>query len=190
MMSIHETEREIKRGDVYWCEFQYGTGSEQVGTRPVVIVSNDICNETSTIVTVVPLTSSFKRKMPTHTIVRATNKESTALAEQVFTVDKERIGDYINRCTADEMERIEKCLKIQIGVYDFEAEAKKRAYPDGVKVISRGYEFFRKKCECCGAVYEYTFEYTIGDHDETKCPECGYHNIHNSALGVECVERS
>ena len=180
-------EKDIHRGDVYWCEFCYGVGSEQIGKRPAVVVSNDKCNEFSHTITVVPLTSAVKKKLPTHAVVRATSKTSIALAEQVFTVDKDRVGDYINHCTENEMEWIDKCLKIQLGVYDYETEVRNRTHPDGVKVISRGYQFFRKKCECCGAKYEYTFDYIVGEHDETKCPECGFRNIHSSELGVECV---
>lgn len=181
-------ERQIRRGEVYWCEFVYGVGGEQIGNRPVVIVSNDKCNEFSMTVTVVPITSAVKKKLPTHSIIRATSKTSVVLAEQVCTVDKQRIGTYINSCTENEMEWIDKCLKIQLGVYDYETKTRNRTYPDGVKVISRGYQFFRKKCECCGAKYEYTFDYIVGEHDETKCPECGFRNIHSSELGVEYVE--
>lgn len=184
MSNNYDNEREIKRGECYWCEFVYGTGSEQVGSRPVVIVSNDKCNESSPIVTVVPLTSAYKKKLPTHAIVRVTDKTSVALAEQVFTVDKDRLGDYINCCTAEEMAWIEKCLKVQIGIYDFEAEARKREDEDGIKVISRGYRYFRRQCECCGAVYQYTIAHTQNGKTETICPECEFANSHSAEFGV------
>lgn len=182
-------DKEVRRGEVYWCEFNYGTGSEQVGNRPAVVVSNDKCNEFSQTITVVPLTTAVKKKLPTHAIVRATSKTSVALAEQMFTVSKDRLGDYINRCSETEMEWIDKCLKIQLGIFDYEAEAQKREVEDGIKVISRGYHFFRKRCECCGAVYEYTLAHTKNGKSETTCPECNYDNVHSSDCGVECIER-
>lgn len=179
--------REIKRGDCYWCEFDYGTGSEQVGVRPVVVVSNDKCNEFSPTITVVPLTSAKKTRLPTHCVVMATNKVSTALAEQMFTVDKERVKSYINHCTEEEMTSIERCIKIQLGIYDCGAEDKKPEKENGIKVISRGYRFFRRRCECCGAVYEYTLEHTEKGKSETVCPECEWANHHSSDFGVECI---
>ena len=148
------TDQQISRSEVYWCEFSYGTGSEQMGHRPVVVVSNDKCNEFSHTITVVPLTSAKKKRLPTHAICRVTSEASVVLAEQIFTVDKDRLGAYINRCSDDEMAWIEKCVKIQLGVFDYEAEKNKRNEESGIKVISRGYRFFRKRCDCCGAVYQ------------------------------------
>ena len=188
MDNIIDIDRDIRRGECYWCEFDYGTGSEQTGNRPVVVVSNDKNNEFSPTVTVVPLTASFKKKLPTHALVRATSRTSVALAEQMFTVDKDRIGSYINRCSDDEISWIERCIKIQLGIYDYEAEKQKREEENGIKVISRGYRFFRRRCECCGAVYEYTIANTEKGKSETICPECEFANSHCAEFGVECVE--
>lgn len=42
-------ERIIKRGDIYYAELNPVIGSEQGGTRPVLIISNDIGNRHSPI---------------------------------------------------------------------------------------------------------------------------------------------
>ena len=183
--NIMSEESEFLRGEVYWCEFNYGVGSEQVGKRPVVIVSNDKNNEFSNTLTVVPLTSAFKKKLPTHALVRVTGTTNVALAEQIFTVDKERICNFINRCTDEEMAWIEKCVKIQLGVYDYEAEKRKREGDDCIKVITRGYRHFDRRCECCGAVYRYTIAHTKNGNTETVCPECEYVNSHSADFGIE-----
>ena len=188
MNNNYIADRDIRRGEVYWCEFNYGTGSEQIGKRPVVVVSNDKCNEFSHAITVVPLTSAAKKRMPTHAIVRASGRTCVSLSEQIFTVDKDRLGDYINRCTENEMEWIDKCLKIQIGVYDYETERQTRDDEGGVKVISRGYKYFKCRCGCCGAVYQYTLNHTQNGKTETVCPECETKNPHSSDFGVECAE--
>ena len=188
-MNNYTEDKQILRGDVYWCEFDYGTGSEQVGKRPVVVVSNDKCNEFSQTITVVPMTSAFKKRLPTHALVRATSKKSVALAEQICTVDKDRICEYINHCTDDEMSWIEKCIKIQLGVYEYSNVSEAKAEEDnGIKVISRGYKFFRRHCDCCGAVYQYKIEHTQSGKTETACPECDFKNAHSAEFGVECVE--
>ncbi len=106
----------IKRGECYWCNFDNAVGSEQVGKRPVIVISNDKCNEFSPTITVIPITNAHKKHMPTHSIVRVSGRTCVALSEQIFTVSKERFGDYIGTCTKDEFEWIEKCLEIQIGL--------------------------------------------------------------------------
>ena len=59
----------IKRGDIYYAELNPVIGSEQGGTRPVLIISNDIGNKHSPTVIIAPITSRIhtKAKLPTHT---------------------------------------------------------------------------------------------------------------------------
>ena len=47
----------IKRGDIYYAELNPVIGSEQGGTRPVLIISNDIGNKHSPTVIIAPITS-------------------------------------------------------------------------------------------------------------------------------------
>lgn len=93
---------EVCRGDMYYV-YRSGTvvGSEQDTGRPAVIVSNNIGNEKSEIVECVFLTTQEKRPMPTHVEIMCKEK-STALCEQINTISKERLGDYIGACTKEE----------------------------------------------------------------------------------------
>ena len=108
---------EIYRGDIFYVyRNAYDvTGSEQDAGRPGVIVSNNIGNEKSEIVQVVYLTSQEKTPMPTHTEV-VCKLPSVAICEQVCTVSKKRLGDYIKTCTEDEMRRIDECLRISLAL--------------------------------------------------------------------------
>ena len=108
---------EIYRGDIFYVyRNAYDvTGSEQDAGRPGVIVSNNIGNEKSDIVQVVYLTSQEKTPMPTHTEV-VCKLPSVAICEQVCTVSKKRLGDYIKTCTDDEMRRIDECLRISLAL--------------------------------------------------------------------------
>ena len=65
-------EKTIKRGDIYYAELNPVIGSEQGGTRPVLIISNDIGNRHSPTVIVAAITSRVhsKAKLPTHTAIR------------------------------------------------------------------------------------------------------------------------
>lgn len=81
----------MKKFDIFYADLGSGIGSEQGGKRPVIIVSNNVCNEVSLIVTVIPLTTKAKKKMPTHVEITLWGKQSTILAEQVRTISRDRL---------------------------------------------------------------------------------------------------
>ena len=90
-------------------------GSVQGGARPVIIVSNDACNEASGIVTVIPLTSQMKRlNLPTHILIHLGDGDSVALAEQVMTIDQRLLDHRMGRC--DRETEIEDAMKVQLGL--------------------------------------------------------------------------
>ena len=85
-------ERIIKRGDIYYAELNPVIGSEQGGTRPVLIISNDIGNKHSPTVIIAAITSRVhtKAKLPTHTAVsnyEGLDKDSVILLEQIRTIN-------------------------------------------------------------------------------------------------------
>ena len=84
---------EIKRGQIYMADLNPVIGSEQGGIRPVVIIQNDRGNRFSPTVIVAAITGQDKRNLPTHTKLKTTGlpKESTALLEQIRTLDKSRL---------------------------------------------------------------------------------------------------
>lgn len=65
-------ERTIKRGDIYYADLNPVIGSEQGGTRPVLIISNDTGNKYSPTVIIAAITSRVrtKAKLPTHTAIK------------------------------------------------------------------------------------------------------------------------
>lgn len=112
-------EHKVMRGDIFYVT-KYGetTGSEQSSGRPAVVVSNDKNNEHSPTVEIVYCTTKPKEDLPTHCTIRGTTVTSTVLCEQVTTVDKQRLGDYIGSCTEDEMSRINSAIRISLGIVD------------------------------------------------------------------------
>lgn len=121
MKSIEEgVKKLIERGDIYYILHNEATGSEQKRRRPAVIVSNDIGNVHSPVVEVVFLTTNLKRWLPTHTEIRSTPSRSKALCEQVTTIDKSRISDYIGKVTKEEIKNIEKAIKISLSIEESE----------------------------------------------------------------------
>lgn len=119
---------EMRRGEIYWYRYD-GVGSEQDGTRPCIIVSNDKNNTFSKTATIVPLTTQEKKPLPTHIDIQSGIVPSTALCEQVQTISKNRISRYIGECTDEEMSRIETGLKIQLGLVSEIALERKNSIP-------------------------------------------------------------
>ena len=100
-----------KRGDIYYVDFGEKAGSEQGGVRPALVVSNNKANKHSPVVTVIPLSARVWKSS-------GLNKPSMALAEQVETLDKTRLGERIGEVLDDMvMEQITVALQIQIGAY-------------------------------------------------------------------------
>lgn len=107
--------RGYRRGEIYYICKDKRLGSEQEAGRPAVIVSNNYCNDNSPCVEVVYLTTQDKPNLPTHTTV-VCREISTALCEQIHTVDKKRFGKYIKKCTKEEMRAIDIALMISLGL--------------------------------------------------------------------------
>lgn len=116
--SIERTEKrmeKIRRGDIVYVE-KYGAaaGSEQYADRPALIVSNDKCNIHSDVIEVVYLTTAPKTDLPTHVKIRSTSKESTALCEQITSISKLRVKNFMCAASAEEMTQIDIALLISL----------------------------------------------------------------------------
>ena len=108
-MSKKETTN-LRIGEVYLMNFE-GTGNEQKGIRPGVILQNNVGNIYSPNVIVVPLTTALKKKsQPTHVFVNAKDsglpRDSIVLCENPKTLSKDKIGSYITEMPANYMEKI------------------------------------------------------------------------------------
>jgi mRNA interferase MazF len=110
----------IKRGDIVLVDFTKQANDFIIlGKRPAVVVSNNTANCKSPIISVIPMTSQNKKPMPTHIIIRGygLSKSSTVLAEQVQSVNRaniiKKIGTLAN---TEDMQKIDCCLRIQLGV--------------------------------------------------------------------------
>ena len=114
-----------RRMDVWYADLPLRNDScVQGGNRPVIVISNDICNEVNTVITVVPMTRQMKRlSLPTHVVVASPDGgESVVLAEQVMTIDKNRLDNRLGSVSAEDMRKIEAALLEQIGMGGVEHE--------------------------------------------------------------------
>ena len=104
----------INRGDIFYVQPAYATGSEQASGRPAIVVSNDKCNQNSSVIEIVYLTTKPKADLPTHVTIRSANRESTALCEQITSVSVDRLGDYIGHITKEEASNLEIAMLISL----------------------------------------------------------------------------
>lgn len=107
----------IKRGQIYYIKSNYKeVGSEQYAGRPAVIVSNNKNNYCSEVVEVVYMTTQPKHDLPTHVCTNSTGTPSILLCEQINSVSKLRVGDYIGTLSDDELQALDIALTISLGI--------------------------------------------------------------------------
>ena len=104
----------MNRGSIWWIQFGQAIGGEIRKTRPAIIVSNNPANKTANRVQVVPVTSRVGKVHPYHAVVTISGKQGKALANQITTVSKLRIGHKVGELTFQEMADVEKALKVQL----------------------------------------------------------------------------
>lgn len=113
--------RKITRGDMYYADLNPIIGSEQGGVRPVLVIQNNAGNYYSPTIIVAAISGKVVKKtdLPTHYKVRMhenLTEESLVLLEQIRTIDKQRLQNYIGQLGSADMKQVDRCLAISLGL--------------------------------------------------------------------------
>ena len=111
----------VKRGDIFYADLSPVVGSEQGGTRPVLIVQNDTGNKHSPTVIAAAITSQTgKAKLPTHISLTGRDvglsKDSIVLLEQIRTIDKRRLREHMGHVDDRLMNQIDSAIAVSFGL--------------------------------------------------------------------------
>lgn len=109
----------VRRGDVFYANLSPVIGSEQGGMRPVLVIQNDKGNKYSNTIIVAPISKKMsKPPIPTHVIFadNALNYVSMILCEQLRTIDKQRLGQWICALGDDIMNKVDQAIRVSLNL--------------------------------------------------------------------------
>lgn len=109
----------IRRGDIFYADLSPVVGSEQGGIRPVLIIQNNVGNRHSPTVICAAVTSKMnKAKLPTHIEISTKDykivKNSVILLEQIRTIDKQRLKEYVCHIDSGMMRKVDRAIRISL----------------------------------------------------------------------------
>lgn len=109
----------IKRGEIYYADLSPAVGSEQDGLRPVIVLQNDMGNKHGPTTIVAAITSrESKAHLPTHVKISTDGLKASSivLLEQIRTIDKSRLEQYVGRAEKDTIGRIDHAIISSFGL--------------------------------------------------------------------------
>lgn len=109
----------VTRGDIFIAQLDPTMGKEIQKTRPVIILSNDVNNTHSDLVTVVPITSQQLAKVYPFEVLLPQNtagllKPSKAKANQIRTIDKIRLTKKVGRLNANAIAELNRAVRVHL----------------------------------------------------------------------------
>ena len=111
---------EVKRGEIYWVNWNPGRGSEQSGIRPALVIQNDVGNRISPTTIVAAITTAIERPYPF--LVRITKeesglpKDSSANLSTIMTIDKSRLGNKCGELDNVKMAQVDNAIKVSLAI--------------------------------------------------------------------------
>ena|ERR1700722_7313477 len=107
----------IRRGDIFWVDFDPSKATEIQKTRPSLVCSHDILNENSSRIIVAPITSTLKKVYSFEYVIKnSSDVEGKILLDQMRSIDKSRLGKKVGSFSLKEMQEIDLLIKFVLGI--------------------------------------------------------------------------
>lgn len=128
--------KQISRGELYYADLSPVVGCEQGGLRPVLVIQNDIGNQHSPTVIAAAITGRRgKAKLPTHVPIQGAccglQVNSLILLEQIRTLDRKRLREYIGCLDEQVMLEVDQALIVSLGISMSGTKDEKKGKKDG-----------------------------------------------------------
>lgn len=113
-----------KRGEIYIADLNPGFGREIHKKRPVLIISNDILNQTSFTTVITPFSSIVPQFISPDMVeapqLKGLDKESVILIDKIRSIDKERLMEKVGRLSQAKLSEVEESLKLVLGMVELD----------------------------------------------------------------------
>jgi mRNA interferase MazF len=107
----------MKRGEIWWVNFNPSIGGEIRKVRPAIIVSNDAANKFLNRVQVVPISSNIGKVFPSEALVTVEGKVVKAVVDQINTASKLRLTKKMGELSTDDLRKVETAIKVQLDLH-------------------------------------------------------------------------
>ena len=106
----------MKRGEAWWVRVGPSVSGEIRKRRPAVVVTNDVAIAHLNRVPVVPLTTQVSRVYPGEALVVINDRPHKAMADQLTTVSKARIGAIFGKLSDGDIENLDAAVRLHLGL--------------------------------------------------------------------------
>lgn len=113
----------MKRGEIYFVDLSGTIGSEVNKVRPCIVVQNNTGNTFGNTTVVIPISHKSRKLLPTQMVVESDMfvngfelVDGVAQCEQIRTVDKSRVSNYIGTLKPSAMEKLNTAILRSLGI--------------------------------------------------------------------------
>lgn len=112
--------REVKRGEIYWVDWNPGRGSEQSGLRPALVIQNDVGNKFSPTTIIAAITTVPEKPYPFMAGITASEsglpRDSMINLAAILTIDQTRLGDKCGELSQTKMAEVDEAIKTSLAL--------------------------------------------------------------------------
>ena len=113
--------KQPRRGEIYFLDF---SSREMKGPHPALVIQNDIGNKVGSLTIVAAITSSLKvAELPVGVLIKSKESglpyESVVHLGQLYTIDKERLDNFVAALPQHRLNEVDKAIAISLGLREF-----------------------------------------------------------------------